>query len=76
MRFFMYLNAWTKARSLSTSEPSTAADPRSMRGHRLAWPERARSAGRAVADREHEIHLGRPRSRELVPVLRTEAGAG
>src|SRR5208337_4843714 len=44
-----------------------------VRRHRLARPDRASFAGRAVADGEDEIELGSVRPGELVPRFRTIA---
>jgi len=41
----------------------------------LAGPDRAGLAGRAVANREHEIHHGRARRRKLFPTLGAHAEA-
>src|SRR3546814_6423186 len=45
-----------------------------MRAHRLAGPDRARLAGRIIADGEDEVETGRAGLREFVPAFRAQAG--
>src|SRR3546814_13916541 len=45
-----------------------------MRAHRLAGPDRARLAGRIIADGEDEVETGRAGLREFVPAFRVQAG--
>src|SRR3546814_17165702 len=45
-----------------------------MRAHRLAGPDRARLAGRIIADGEDEVEPGRAGLREFGPAFRARAG--
>src|SRR3546814_17232431 len=45
-----------------------------VRAHRLAGPDRARLAGRIIADGEDEVEPGRAGLRDFVPAFRAPAG--
>ena len=75
MRRSRIIKASRKARSISSGVPVTTAriGNAPMRRHRLARPDGTHLLGRVVADREHEIHLGRSGFCELIPVLAAQA---